>query len=111
MAFAKNIGKQAGILEQMKFALWNVRGMNHKYYELQNELLNIEVDIGMIWEAKKKLKSMGELEYYCLIYSGVVQEQQATACVAIMFNMDWPYFLETNTGWGLCNILYSWKRW
>jgi exonuclease III len=69
-------------LEQMKIAVWNVWGINHKY----NELLNVEVDTGMIWETKKKLKSMGELEYYCLIYSSVIQGQQATACVAIMIN-------------------------
>jgi hypothetical protein len=40
---------------------------------------------------------VGEL-YYCLIYTGVVQEQ-ATACVAIMINIGTPHFLETKTGW------------
>jgi hypothetical protein len=33
MAFAKNTGKQAEISEQM-YAVWNVRGINDKYYEL-----------------------------------------------------------------------------
>jgi hypothetical protein len=34
MIFPKNTGRQAGIMEKMKIAVWNVCGINPKYNEL-----------------------------------------------------------------------------
>jgi len=68
----------------MKIGVWNVRGLYGKEKLLQEELKKANVDIAVIPETKKKLKSSQELDDYILLYSGVPTNTRAAAGIAIM---------------------------
>ena len=60
----------------MKISVWNVRGLYGKEKLLQEEFKKANVDIAVIPETKKKLKSSQELEVYILLYSGVPTKKE-----------------------------------
>jgi exonuclease III len=64
-----------GISEQLHIATWNVRGLSGKENKMERELLRAHIDVAIISETKKKLKSLKDLQYYLLYYSGEPQEQ------------------------------------
>jgi hypothetical protein len=72
----------------MKIGVWNVKGFYGKEKLLQEEFKKANVDIAVIPETKKKLKSSQDLEDYILLYSGVPTNKRAAAGVAIMIEVN-----------------------
>ena len=68
----------------MKIGVWNVRGLYGKEKLLLEELKKAKVNIAVIPETKKKLKSSPEWEDYILLYSGVPMNNRTAAGIAIM---------------------------
>lgn len=81
---ARDRNKRLGLVENLRTATWNVRGLTHKEEELQNELKRANVDICLLTETKKKMKGTTELKDYILLYSGVAQTKRASAATAIL---------------------------
>ena len=76
--------------EHWKLATWNVRGLNGKEVELNEEFTAAKLDILAVVETKKK--GQGELQLdrgNLLIYGGVPKEKRAEAGVGCLLKKKW----------------------
>ena len=68
----------------MKIGVWNVRGLYGKEKLLQEEFKTAYLDIAVIPETRKKVKSSQELDDYSVLYSGVPTNRRAATGIAIL---------------------------
>jgi hypothetical protein len=66
----------------VNLAAWNVRGQAHKVDEVESEQKRMKIDICIVTETKKKLKSMTDLKAYTLFYSGLPHSKE----VVVLFS-------------------------
>jgi hypothetical protein len=78
--------KRTGIEEKLNVINWNVRGLNNKENELEEELKKINADVAFISETNKKLKGTKDLHHHILLYSCMPQNRRAASGVAILIN-------------------------
>jgi exonuclease III len=85
---ARNRTKRYG-LNELKIAVWNVRGICNKETELGKESKAANTDMAIIPETKKKLKETKDLRDYVLLYSGFNRNKRAAAGIGILVQQKW----------------------
>jgi exonuclease III len=60
--------KRTGIEEKLNVISWNVRGLNNKENELEEELKKIKANVAFISETNKKSKGTKDLHHHILLY-------------------------------------------
>ena len=69
----------------LRIGVWNVRGLNGKEIEVEDEFIKNNLDILAITETKKKGEGKATMEQtQTLIYSGVKQEERAKTGVGVI---------------------------
>jgi exonuclease III len=82
-------------LNELKIAVWNVRGICSKETQLGKELKAANIDIAIIPETKKKLKVTKDLRYYVLLYSDVNRNKTAAAGKVILVQQKWKNKIDS----------------
>lgn len=86
---AKKPGKCKWILDYLKVATWNVRGIANKESELTKILEDKHINVAVLTETKKKLKGSKYIGNYAMFYSGVNQDCRAAKGVSILVDKKW----------------------
>ena len=86
---ANKSGKRKWISDQLKIATWNVRGITTKEFELARIFKDMNINLAIVTETKKKLRGSKYVENYAMFYSGVSQKQRAAKGVAIFIDKKW----------------------
>ena len=70
-----------GGAEEIQIGVWNIRGINGKECELEEEFSSNRLDILAITETKKKEQGRTKLGSHIMLYSGIQSTERAKAGV------------------------------
>lgn len=86
---AKNKDKRNWILNTLRVATWNVRGMAMKEEEFDRVMKATRIDFAAAPETKKKLQGSKYVDDYVMLHSGVKQKERACKGIALFIAKRW----------------------
>ena len=86
--------KRKWIMDNLKVATWNVRGIAGKEAELLRIFEENKVNIAVVTETKKKNKGSKYVGDYAMFYSGVDEKSRAARGVAVFIDKKWQQGIQ-----------------
>lgn len=79
----------------MNIGTWNIQGLSQKTNEIISELKQLNVDITVLTETKKRGQGSKKLGYYDHFYSGIPEEKRAQQGILILIRKSLKKFISS----------------